>query len=243
MRMMNNFTTNKKLTNTAHIFHRGHASILMMRSGCSVIYHLLHMVCAIKRFGTPRSHIHVSAKQAHQRCGGFALLFTMIVVSVLLAIGLTLLNITVKQFTLSSTARESEVAFHAANTGLECMHYYRNTNATDYFAGGSVEVSCGGVSGTPTVSSDAASGGTVYHYEYAFNGVGTAGVYVETSMYVLDMRESDSGVTNYPINEGIESADCGAGVVCTVITSRGHNRSQSQLDSIRTVQRELTIEF
>ncbi len=50
---------------------------------------------------------------------GFALLLTMIVVAVTLAVGLSLLNITLKQFTLSSTSRDSEIAFHAADSGLE----------------------------------------------------------------------------------------------------------------------------
>lgn len=174
---------------------------------------------------------------------GFALLLTLIVVSVVLAIGLSLLNITLKQFTLSSTARDSEIAFHAANSGLECMQYYRGTAADSYLAGGSVTATCGGISDAPSRSSASAGGGTVRHFEYSFDGFGTDDQCVETSMYLLDMRSSGTGVTNYSVNEGLEYLSCAAGVVCTTIFSRGYNRACDSLDSIRTVQRELTIQF
>ncbi|HEY4511874.1 MAG TPA: pilus assembly PilX N-terminal domain-containing protein [Candidatus Paceibacterota bacterium] len=41
--------------------------------------------------------------------------------SILLAVGLAILNISTKEVALSSAARESEVAFYAADAGLECM--------------------------------------------------------------------------------------------------------------------------
>lgn len=175
--------------------------------------------------------------------GGFALLLTLIVVAVTLAIGLSLLNITLKQFTLSSTARDSEVAFHVSNSGLECMQAYRASAADTYLAGGSVSANCGEISDAPTRTSRSAGGGTVHHYEYEFEDFGSGDVCVETSMYIVDMRASTSGLTNYAVNEGLEDIDCAAGVVCTTIFSRGYNRNCGDLSSIRTVQRELTVQF
>ena len=62
------------------------------------------------------------ARQSKQ--GGIALLITLLLMGVLLGIGATLLNITLSQLKLSSIALESEIAFQAANAGVECALYY-----------------------------------------------------------------------------------------------------------------------
>lgn len=59
--------------------------------------------------------------------GGFTLFYSVLVSSLLLAIGLAILNITLKEFTLSSGARDSETAFYAADSALECALYWDNT--------------------------------------------------------------------------------------------------------------------
>ncbi len=50
---------------------------------------------------------------------GFSVLFASLVGSLVLAIGLAILSITIKQITLSSAGRESQKAFYAADTGTE----------------------------------------------------------------------------------------------------------------------------
>jgi hypothetical protein len=55
---------------------------------------------------------------------GFAMLFSVLVSSVLLSIGLSIFNITVKELVLSSSGRESQFAFYAADTGVECALYW-----------------------------------------------------------------------------------------------------------------------
>ncbi len=59
-------------------------------------------------------------------CGtrGFTLFYAMLISSLLLAIGIAIFNITFKELTLSSGARESANAFYAADTGLECALYW-----------------------------------------------------------------------------------------------------------------------
>ncbi|MEN9614167.1 MAG: hypothetical protein RLZZ347_474 [Candidatus Parcubacteria bacterium] len=54
---------------------------------------------------------------------GFALLFTVLVVSLLLAISLSISNITLRELVLSSATRDSHIAFYAADTALECALY------------------------------------------------------------------------------------------------------------------------
>ncbi|MBI5134273.1 MAG: hypothetical protein HZA81_02725 [Candidatus Taylorbacteria bacterium] len=55
---------------------------------------------------------------------GFALLFAVLTGSVLLSIGLSIFNLTVKELLLSSSGRESQFAFYAADTGAECALYW-----------------------------------------------------------------------------------------------------------------------
>jgi hypothetical protein len=55
---------------------------------------------------------------------GFALLYAVLVASLLLAIGLSIFNITIKELILSSSARDSEFAFFAADTGTDCALYW-----------------------------------------------------------------------------------------------------------------------
>lgn len=55
---------------------------------------------------------------------GFTLLISVVLASVVLAIGLALLDIAYKQVILSSSARNSQYAFYAADAALECALYY-----------------------------------------------------------------------------------------------------------------------
>ena len=55
---------------------------------------------------------------------GFAMLFSVLISSLLVVIGLSIFNITLKELTISTSARESQIAFYAANSGMECALYW-----------------------------------------------------------------------------------------------------------------------
>ena len=55
---------------------------------------------------------------------GAVLLIAVTVASLVLAIGLGILNITTKEIILSSYTKESGKAFYAANTGIECALFW-----------------------------------------------------------------------------------------------------------------------
>lgn len=55
---------------------------------------------------------------------GFAMLFTVLVISIILAIALGIADVTFKQTVLSSLARDSQLAFYQADSGVECGMYY-----------------------------------------------------------------------------------------------------------------------
>ncbi len=56
--------------------------------------------------------------------GGYALMLSIVVSSVVLSIGLSLLSIVQKELILSGTGRDSQFAFYAADAGLECVLYW-----------------------------------------------------------------------------------------------------------------------
>lgn len=66
----------------------------------------------------------VAYNQISGRQKGFAMLFAVLVSSVLLSIGLSIFNLTVKELVLSSSGRESQFSFYAADTGAECAMYW-----------------------------------------------------------------------------------------------------------------------
>ncbi len=173
---------------------------------------------------------------------GFALLLAIIIASIALSIGLSMLHITLKQLSLGTTTKGSEIAFQAANAGMECLRYVRNDQSAEMFAGSSVQSDClGGGFVIPN------SGSNPQHRIYrddTINWITTGGdaLCVDMEIHLLDAR---GGQVDYTFGSaGLK--ECFAGDVCTFGFSRGYNRSCSDIasgSSIFTVQRELTVEF
>lgn len=55
--------------------------------------------------------------------GGYAILFTLIVVSIISSIAIGVSSNVYKQLVLSSLAHDSQIAFYAADTAIECTLY------------------------------------------------------------------------------------------------------------------------
>ena len=74
------------------------------------------------------------AKKTQKKCNnivlivnrdrGFTVLFAVIVSTLVLALGLGIVAITMKEIKLSGAGRDSELAFYAADSGLECAEYF-----------------------------------------------------------------------------------------------------------------------
>lgn len=70
---------------------------------------------------------------------GFAILFTILISSVILSIALGISSIAYNESILSASAREAHHSFFAADSGVECVLAYEST-----FVPGVSSVSCGG---------------------------------------------------------------------------------------------------
>lgn len=77
---------------------------------------------------------------------GFTLLFASLVGALLLALGIATFNIILRELNLSSTARESRIAFYAADSGWECAFYWDRQRppafATSSASGSRASVRC-----------------------------------------------------------------------------------------------------
>lgn len=195
--------------------------------------------------------------QPHKKQKGFALLITLIVVTALISIGLSVLDLSVRQVRLASISSDSEIAFHAANAGLECGSYLRREAvfAADEEAGNDISPECFEVSSSPsTVSSTnvpltGGSEGEAYLYEFDF----TWGSPLRCSQIVMMVITADVGgagaTTNNPVRNYIpgfptnDPKTCSPGGRCAVIASRGFNKECADINTYGTVQREVLLQL
>lgn len=99
---------------------------------------------------------------------GFTMLLASLVASVVLAIGISIFNITLNQFEVSQVGQESQFALYAADTAGECALYWDRKQ--DAFSGSDTTVECMGKtlqvdhrSDCSATCSSCASGCEAYH--------------------------------------------------------------------------------
>lgn len=191
-------------------------------------------------------------KTNQQPDAGFALLMTLIVVGVVLSIGLTILDLSIKQVQLASNSSASEKAFHAANAGAECARYWRRIASTSMAIGQPINPNCfEGTLGNNTVNeitTDVVGDGEVFQYKYEFTwGIDPRCTQINT--LVASSTALGSGVTIsnmstlIPGYTGDDDYFCEAGSQCTTISIKGYNQSCSTVGNYGIVQREVLIQF
>ncbi len=63
-------------------------------------------------------------KNKMQKEGGFTLILSIFLATIVLSITMSMMSILYKQLVLSTADRESQIAFYAADTGMECAYYW-----------------------------------------------------------------------------------------------------------------------
>ena len=78
--------------------------------------------------------------------GGFTLLLSILVVSVILSVSLGIFDIMTKELKLSGLGRESQIAFYAADAGVECFFYWeiKHPNLDDSAFNAANTINCAG---------------------------------------------------------------------------------------------------
>lgn len=75
---------------------------------------------------------------------GFTLLLAVLISSILIALGSAIFDLVSKEILLSSAGRESQFAFYAADSGIECGLYWDNKQDAFSTTSPLTQVSCGG---------------------------------------------------------------------------------------------------
>lgn len=190
---------------------------------------------------------------------GFALLMTLIVVSIVISVGLSILDLSIKQIRLSTNAKDSEVAFHAANAGMECARFWRRDQSLEMETGQTVSPVCFGENTDSyehnEITAGVAGDGEVFQYEYEFTWGGVEPRCTQINTWVASTTALGTGVTTtgmttlvpgYPVASSDPDDDykyCEAGARCTVISVKGYNRPCSTVNGYGTVQREVLLQF
>ncbi len=55
---------------------------------------------------------------------GFAMLYAVLVSSLLLSIGISIFNISIKELNIATSERDSQISFYAADSAIECAMYW-----------------------------------------------------------------------------------------------------------------------
>lgn len=174
---------------------------------------------------------------------GFSLILSLIVVTVVLSTGLVILDLTIKQVQLAATTRDSEIAFHATNAGVECGQMVvgsvadftdtKRSNPPSEFT-----VNCFG--GTATVDSEAIvipglspglSTTTFYDYEFTWgpadarrcSRIGKFVISVDPNHGDVTMSEASIADKIAGYQEG--NYTCSSGGGCVILSARGYNEA------------------
>lgn len=68
--------------------------------------------------------MEMNTKKRLKRRAGFTLIFAILIASLLAGIGMAITNLALKQISITSVGRESQIAFYAADSGAECALYW-----------------------------------------------------------------------------------------------------------------------
>jgi hypothetical protein len=184
----------------------------------------------------------------HNTTSGFTLLFSILVATMVVAIGATIISIAIRQTILSGTSRESQYAFYAANTVLECAYYWDTVDLTEFEgkfvfpapgttdslidAGDYNTVNCSGVN---IITGDNSTVPPVPGWK---NPV-TDTDYIERTFYLR--IEDQTGIQGIPpyayCAEATVKKTNNAGVIETTIEAKGYNTCDTT--NLRRVERGL----
>jgi len=158
-----------------------------------------------KKMNQSQKNLYPIPYTLYHKTGGYALLLSVVVSGLILAIGLGLLSIIEKALTLSSAGRESQIAFYAADAGSECALFWDRKHE-----GRLSSVFATSTSSVPPVS-----------------GIFCAGTDIASTWTILDVT-ANSANTSFDMT--LENGACVTVVVQktnsgrkTLVESRGHN--------------------
>lgn len=181
----------------------------------------------IFRSKTPRPYPRVARGSR-----GFTLLLAALVASIVLALGTSIFEIAQKQLTLSSIGRDSQFAFYAADTAVECALYW--DFRFSYFASSTpagIDPTCDQQALTPLDVTP--TQGLPYEYPYALTSP------------QMDLFLDATPATDYCAQVTVtKSLDPATNAVKTTIRADGYSTSCAAISTnVRALQRSVELHY
>lgn len=177
---------------------------------------------------------------------GFALLLAIIVSSIVLTVGLSILSVTLKQLNLGNNTLRSEGAFQTAVAGMDCLRFLRSTQASNFINNGrTVNIDCFELGGLTMTDMLAGSNGEdpyiqVFQTRFDWDISSDARQCIQIDTVVLDARSADRNWLT--LNHG--NLTCDEGSICTTAFVQGFNVACGNVTgNPAAVVRELSAEF
>lgn len=151
------------------------------------------------------------------RSRGFVAVFAMLIATVILVMVISITGTAYKETMLSASVRESERAFYAADTGVECGLYLDRIAGGVFVSGGVTDTMCGDIA----VDVDVDGLGSVYNFDIPISSNSCAKVDVFKNLLI-------------------------DGASFTQVVSRGYNTSCDDLLDLgnrRVVERKLDVRY
>lgn len=178
-------------------------------------------------------------KNINKEKKGFTLLFAVLVSTLVLAVGASIISMALRQVILSGVGRDSQFAFYASNTGIECALYwdlnssFSFATSTDTPPSNGTNIICADYS-TPTQvtenSSDVNNFFATTKFTIEFDDVGiNAEVNDFNPPYCVDVFVTKFATTTN-----------GRSRIATDILARGYNTCE---DSPRRIERGLELSY
>lgn len=189
--------------------------------------------------GNNRQHNTVR-KNARQK-GGFTVLYSLLIISLLISISLGIFDIALRDFALAQSAAESQIALFAADAGMECALYYDLK-----FRGGSLAFATSTVNpqvalspqflyacGVPTMPV-----ATPLYYASSDTAVTTLTMYLTTRSGASgpNVADADGPCAIVTVSKSSEG-------VFTTVDSRGYNICTNSSISTKRVERGLRAAY
>lgn len=153
------------------------------------------------------------------------MLVAVLVVSIILAIGISILSITLKEYLLSGVARESAIALNAADAGMECVLYWDRAappNGNKFDVVGELTAPSAGTSfecmGQPRTTPGAGST-AAQNFQFSWGNPAVCARVTMTKYF------STSGSVPMGQNAAGNLISCPQGVECTRVVSLGYDRA------------------
>jgi Tfp pilus assembly protein PilX len=196
-----------------------------------------------------------------QNQSGFALLITILVLSVVVAVTLAIVELSIKQLKLSTDSTDSEIAFHAANAGLECARYTRRIESASFETGAAVDFDCFGVEtlnvakvGNGFITNPATLPATAQVNRYRHNITWGAApnerctsmditAMVATTSFTIGGTLSSQRLPNFINSYENATKTCAAGERCTVMSVIGYSSACNATSSAGVLKREILLEL